>query len=149
MIINCSLSDCISILSPSLCLLSVGASELVSRGCTAIAVVVRFPEDEEIDTVEVEEGEKEEENEGKEEEEGEDCNDLSEEQERLLWQIQLDNERKEKENLTMNALVPKHPVAAKASPSLSPSPSPSSLVSDAQAAAAARFQAYRQGEVRT
>ena len=142
--------DCISILSPSLCLLSVGASELVSRGCTAIAVVVRFPEDEEIDTVEVEEGEKEEENEGKEEEEeGEDCNDLSEEQERLLWQIQLDNERKEKDNLTMNALVPKHPVAAKASPSLSLSPSPSSLVSEAQAAAAARFQAYRQGEVRT
>ena len=149
MIINYSLLDCISILSPSLCLLSVGASELVSRGCTAIAVVVRFPEDEEIDTVEVEEGEKEEENEGKEEEEGEDCNDLSEEQERLLWQIQLDNESKEKENLTMNALVPKHPVAAKASPSPSPSPSPSSLVSDAQAAAAARFQAYRQGEVRT
>ena len=143
---NYSLLDCISILSPSLCILSVGASELVSRGCTAIAVVVRFPEDEEIDTVEVEEGEKEEENEG---EEGEDCNDLNEEQERLLWQIQLDNESKEKENLTMNALVPKHPVAAKASPSLSPSPSPSSLVSDAQAAAAARFQAYRQGEVRT
>ena len=146
MVINYSLFDCISILSPSLCLLSVGASELVSRGCTAIAVVVRFPEDEEIDTVEVEEGEKEEENEGKEvEEEGEDCNDLSEEQERLLWQIQLDNESKEKENLTLNALLPKHPVAAKASPS----PSPSSLVSEAQAAAAARFQAYRQGEVRT
>ena len=147
MVINFSLLDCISILSLSLCLLSVGASELVSRGCTAIAVVVRFPEDEEIDTVEVEEGEKEEENEGK--EEGEDCNDLSEEQERLLWQIQLDNESKEKENLTLNALVPKHPVAAKASPSLSLSPSPSSLVSEAQAAAAARFQAYRQGEVRT
>ena len=147
---NYSLLDCISILSPSLCLLSVGASELVSRGCTAIAVVVRFPEDEEIDTVQVEEGEKEEEKEGENEgKEGEDCNDLSEEQERILWQIQLDNERKEKENLTMNALVPNHPVAAKASPSLSPSPSPSSLVSDAQAAAAARFQAYRQGEVRT
>ena len=148
MIINFSLLDCISILSPSLCILSVGASELVSRGCTAIAVVVRFPEDEEIDTVEVEEGEKEEENEGK-EEEGEDCNDLNEEQERLLWQIQLDNESKEKENLIMNALVPKRPFAAKASPSLSLSPSPSSLVSEAQAAAAARFQAYRQGEVRT
>ena len=68
---------------------------------------------------------------------------MDEEEERLLWQIQLDNERKEKENLITNILSTEPPVVVKASPSLS------SSVSEAQAAAAARFQAYRQGEVRT
>ena len=104
-----------------------GASELVKMGCTAIAVVVRFPEDEEIDSENNEKGPISvgENNEINEEE-------VDEAMEREKWQTQLNEELSEKADKLVKTGMTE-----------------SLIMSKAQAEAAARFQAYRQGEVRT
>ena len=105
----------------------LGASELVKMGCTAIAVVVRFPEDEEIDSENNENGPISvgENNEINEEE-------VDEAMEREKWQRQLNEELSEKTDKMVKSSMTESPIMSKA-----------------QAEAAARFQAYRQGEVRT